>query len=99
MIEDFSNKLSRLSASKLVLVALVLAIIITMPFYVYMIWSQKEIAAPENQIIQQPADISGKPDLGSQLYQKAQNPIEDKLPSTVTPIQNPIKNIYKNPFD
>ena len=37
-------------------------------------------------------------DLGTQLYEKSQNPVQDKLPSTVAPVPNPIENIYKNPF-
>ncbi len=41
---------------------------------------------------------ASKADLGSQLYEKSQNPISDKLPDTVTTVPNPIQDIYKNPF-
>ena len=36
--------------------------------------------------------------LGTQIYQQAQNPIQDKVPSTQNPAVNPIQGIYKNPF-
>ena len=38
-------------------------------------------------------------DLGSELYQKAANPIGDKLPTTIAPVPNPIQSVYKNPFE
>lgn len=38
------------------------------------------------------------PDLGSTLYNKASNPVSGKLPSTVAPVPNPVKGLYKNPF-
>lgn len=36
--------------------------------------------------------------LGGELYEKTQNPLEDKLPQQ-SPIVNPIKDVYKNPFE
>lgn len=36
--------------------------------------------------------------LGGSLYDKASNPVQDKLPGTVAPVVNPIEGIYKNPF-
>ena len=36
--------------------------------------------------------------LGAQIFQNSQNPIADKVP-TVTPNTNPIKDVYKNPFE
>ncbi|MEK7630232.1 MAG: hypothetical protein AAB432_02530 [Patescibacteria group bacterium] len=38
-------------------------------------------------------------DLGSALYSQSSNPIQDKLPDTVSPIPNPLENAYKNPFE
>ncbi len=35
--------------------------------------------------------------LGGELYEKANDPLSDKLPSQ-TPIANPINDAYKNPF-
>lgn len=36
--------------------------------------------------------------LGETLYEKASNPLEDKLPEQ-SPVANPIKDAYKNPFE
>lgn len=36
--------------------------------------------------------------LGSEIYEKASNPIGDKLPETVAPTPNPLEETYKNPF-
>ncbi len=35
--------------------------------------------------------------LGGALYEKANNPLEEKLPEA-TPMANPIEDAYKNPF-
>lgn len=39
--------------------------------------------------------------MGGQIYEKIQNPLEDKLPET-NPFSvetNPVKKVYKNPFE
>ncbi len=38
--------------------------------------------------------------LGSQIFEKTQNPIQDKIPET-NPFSkvNPFKGVYKNPFE
>lgn len=36
--------------------------------------------------------------LGADLYQKAQDPVSDKLPDTPSASANPINDAYKNPF-
>lgn len=36
--------------------------------------------------------------LGGTLYEKTNNPIQNKLPNTVAPMPNPLQNVYKNPF-
>jgi len=38
--------------------------------------------------------------LGSQIFEKTQNPLEDKIPQT-NPFSkiNPFKGVYKNPFE
>ena len=38
------------------------------------------------------------PDLGSQIFEKAQNPISGELPETVASVPNPLAGIYQNPF-
>ena len=48
-----------------------------------------------------PAPSSGEgtqADLGTQLYEQSKNPIQNKLPDSVTTVPNPVQNIYKNPF-
>lgn len=45
---------------------------------------------------------SSNSNLGSQIFEKTQNPLEGKLPETnpFAEVQtNPFKNIYPNPFD
>lgn len=51
--------------------------------------------APTSPPVAAPA---AKPSLGSQLYEQSKNPVQGKLPNTVSPVPNPIQGIYKNPF-
>ena len=37
-------------------------------------------------------------DVGTELFEKASNPVTEKIPDTITPIQNPIEDLYRNPF-
>lgn len=39
------------------------------------------------------------PDLGSNIYEKASNPVSGQLPETVAPVANPLENAYQNPFE
>ncbi len=36
--------------------------------------------------------------LGASILEKAQNPIQDKVPE-LSPTANPVKDVYKNPFE
>jgi len=36
--------------------------------------------------------------LGGEIYEKTQNPLQDKLPEQ-TPVANPLGDAYKNPFE
>ena len=38
-------------------------------------------------------------DLGSQIFEGAQNPISGELPETVAPVPNPLEGVYQNPFE
>ncbi len=38
-------------------------------------------------------------DLGGNLFEQASNPVQNKLPDTVTPVANPLEGAYKNPFE
>lgn len=40
-----------------------------------------------------------EPDLGTEIYEKAANPLSEKLPETVAPLPNPLEETYKNPFE
>lgn len=53
----------------------------------------------ENQAVQ-PSPQGTAQSLGGEIYEQAQNPLQDKLPST-NPVQNvnPIENVYTNPFE
>ena len=44
-------------------------------------------------------EVIENPSLGSQLYEQANNPISGKLPESVAPAPNPLKGVYKNPFE
>ncbi len=37
-------------------------------------------------------------DLGSNIYTQGKNPVQGKLPATVSPVTNPMEGVYKNPF-
>lgn len=58
----------------------------------------RKAATPESEA-PQGLETPEQVDLGSTLYEQAQNPIENKLPSTVSPVPNPVEGIYKNPFE
>lgn len=47
---------------------------------------------------QAPAAAVTTSSLGASLLEKAQNPIQDKVPE-IAPTANPIKNVYNNPFE
>lgn len=55
-------------------------------------------AQPEVPIISEPKVVAPeKESLGGALYEKANNPLEDKLPEQI-PVSNPLNDAYKNPF-
>ena len=66
-----------------------------------MFYMETEVAMPvqpEAPVIAQPAPvIQEEESLGGALYEKANNPLEDKLPEQ-SPVANPINDAYKNPF-
>ncbi len=71
-----------------IVVAVILAIVGVFYWKTYYKPPAKEVA---------PAEKSA--DLGSEVYRKATNPVEGQLPETTAPAPNPLKNIYKNPFE
>lgn len=54
------------------------------------------VAQPEAPAV--PAAAVTTSSLGASLLEKAQNPIQDKVPE-VSPTANPVKDVYKNPFE
>ncbi len=58
---------------------------------------RKKIPPPTAGLSNTPAAAPAST-LGGTLYEKANNPIQNKLPATVAPVPNPIQGAYKNPF-
>ncbi len=72
-------------------------IVIAAAAYWYFVMRPAPNAEPASQgatAVTQPENAA----LGGSLYDKASNPMQDKLPSTVAPGVNPIQDIYQNPF-
>lgn len=60
------------------------------------------VGAPTTPVgpVEPPAGETIKsPDLGTEVFKKASNPVSEKLPDTLAPVANPIENLYKNPFE
>ncbi len=87
-----------------VAIALIMVILLLVWFAVFFI----QLIRP-NQVIEQQKQSTTTPNtkptsttnasLGSQIYQKTQNPLQKKLPDT-NPVKNanPIQGAYTNPF-
>lgn len=86
----------------LVIVLLVGLLIIIVLALVYMnIESRRETAPLPDAIPVAVSDVTAaapEESLGGEIYQKTQNPLEDKLPQQ-TSVANPIGDAYKNPFE
>ena len=51
----------------------------------------KQVVVPEEEV---------EESLGGEIFQKVSNPVVNELPNTnVTPVTNPIGEIYNNPFE
>lgn len=63
-------------------------------------WLYTKPVAPPAPLAEPPAGGAlAQPDLGSDVYEKAANPVAGELPETVAPLPNPLEEIYKNPFE
>lgn len=88
--------------NKVVAIALGVVVLIVLGVLSFLVWQNyvTQVAptttAPTTPLTEEEA---GKADLGSELYEKATNPISEKLPETVAPVPNPVQDIYKNPFE
>ena len=83
--------------AKVIVIVVVAVIVAAALWYAKFYQKPKQAAAPAQGF--GPAVNAPTSTLGAQLYQKANNPIQDKLPATVAPVPNPIQNVYKNPFE
>lgn len=81
-----------LGVSKIVVCVVVLVILAALLVYWYL---RKPAVAP----VPSAAVPTGAETLGGQIYTQASNPIQDKLPGTVSPVPNPLEGAYKNPFE
>ncbi len=67
-------------------------------------WSQRKAAAPKTTtaLSNQLSPAGAEDTLGGQIIGKTQNPLEGELPPT-NPFEktetNPLKNVYRNPFE
>jgi len=85
----------------------IVALIIVIAVVAYALRSQRQVAeqmpvaeTPGTEVAPPPPPPAVAPSesLGGSLYEKSQNPIEDKLPEQ-SPVANPINDAYKNPFE
>ncbi|MBI2098954.1 hypothetical protein HYT45_00885 [Candidatus Uhrbacteria bacterium] len=73
----------------IILVSIVVAVIIAVAGFWY--WSKSKQAPPSEEVSS----------LGSEIFEKTQNPLEGKVPDT-NPFKNqknPLDAIYQNPFE
>ena len=67
-------------------------------------WSQRKVSTPETTTapFSELTPTEAKDTLGGQIIGKTQNPLEGELPPT-NPFEktetNPLKNVYRNPFE
>ncbi len=87
-MENIQTNQDQLSREKVILVGIVIALIAGGLVW-YLKYYEKPVSAD---------NIAPAATLGGQIYEQANNPIQDKLPNTVAPVSNPIENTYKNPF-
>ena len=74
-------------------------IIVVILLAVAAVWYFKSFRAGSNPPLanQAPSASSTVQNLGAQVYQKANNPLNG-LPTASSTVPNPIQNLYQNPF-
>lgn len=74
-------------------------IIVVILLAVAVVWYFKSFRAGSNPPLanQTPSTSSTVQNLGAQVYQKANNPLNG-LSTTSSTVPNPIQNLYQNPF-
>lgn len=86
-------------------ISIVLALIVVASFLVY--WfvirggAPVVPSAPDEAIAPPVGEVIDKPSLGSELFEKAVNPIKGAVPepATIAPVTNPLQGAYVNPFE
>ena len=78
---------------KKILIVVVVAVILAIAGFFY--WKNYYTPPPPKETAGTEEDTA----LGSELYRQATNPVEGALPESAAPAPNPLKNIYKNPFE
>lgn len=85
----------KLKTPLIVTVAVIAALLVVVLVW-YFVLREPSPAVP---VVETPAGASLEtPDLGSQVYEEASNPISGELPETAAPLSNPIEGAYQNPF-
>ncbi|MEK7118114.1 MAG: hypothetical protein AAB869_00720 [Patescibacteria group bacterium] len=90
-----SGFLKPMSLPLIITVLLFLGIFIFAVFYVRSTSTQTGEALKTDQPT---VAVKNESSLGGTLYEKASNPLGDKLPEQ-SPVANPINDVYKNPFE
>jgi hypothetical protein len=64
-------------------------------------WRRKSAVHVPPPGLEKPREEEGTTGFGASLYERARNPVEGELPVTnpFTKENNPLKGIYKNPFE
>lgn len=75
------------SLEKKALVAIVIAVILAIAGFFY--WQNYYTPPPKEE----PTTEATSTDLGSEIYSEVTNPVEGELPD------NPLEDVYKNPFE
>lgn len=80
-------------------IAVLLAVLAALSSYLFVRQAPVPVVQTPPPAPAKPA-VSASESLGAKIYESAQNPIEGKVP-TANPVgdTNPIKSIYKNPFE
>lgn len=100
---DMQQKITTKPPMPPIVLALIVGLLIIIVLaLVYMNIESRKETAPlpgEAPVAQGDATVAAPAEsLGGEIYQKTQNPLEDKLPEQ-TSVANPIGDAYKNPFE
>jgi hypothetical protein len=84
-------------------IVVVLAVAAVAVWYVFLeggVPAPQPAAAPASpaSVPEAPAAAAATSSLGASILEKAQNPVQGKVPE-LSPTANPVKDVYKNPFE